>query len=240
MARLTHEQIAAEIKALGYELVDDSGYTNMRSRIVIKCDQGHLIETCMLDIRHPSFICPSCDKNINFINPRGVPQKTQNTYRLIAFDQATENFGLSVFDDGELVFYGLYNFTGDLLARLIKIRKFVDEIVIKEWKPDFVVIEDIQYQHNVLTFKVLGMLLGILQELLGSQEIPFECVAPTVWRKIAGTNGKNRNEEKRLSAAKVKEKYNISVSNDIAEAILIGYYGARAHKKKVPLAFGSR
>ena len=84
------------------------------------------------------------------------------------------------------------------------------------------------------------MLLGILQELLNSKEIPFECVSPNVWRKIAGTNGKNRNEEKKLSIVKVKEKYNISVSNDVAEAILIGYYGARVHKKKIPLAFGSR
>ena len=43
-----------------------------------------------------------------------------------------------------------------------------------------------------------------------------------------------------LSVAVVKEKYNINVSDDIAEAILIGQYGSRMHKKEIPLAFGKR
>ena len=129
MARLTHQQITDEINKTGYELIDDSKYTSMQSRIVIKCPQGHLIETSLADFRRPSFTCPVCDKDIQFINPVAVPQKS-DAYRVIAFDQATEKFGLSIFDDGELVFYGLYTFSGDLTARLIKIQKFIEDIVI--------------------------------------------------------------------------------------------------------------
>lgn len=129
MARLTLEQINAEVINLGYELIDATGYVNMNSRIVIKCSKGHIIETCMADLRKPSFTCPGCDKDISFVNPKVVPAKG-NKYRVIAFDQATENFGLSIFDNGELVFYNLYRFSGSLTARLVKIQKLLEEVVL--------------------------------------------------------------------------------------------------------------
>lgn len=241
MARLTHQQIYDEVRDAGYELIDDSKYVNMQSRIIIKCPKGHLIETCLADFRHPSFTCPVCDKDVHFVNPSAVPAKTDDTYRIIAFDQATEKFGLSIFDNGQLVFYSLYTFSGDMLSRLTKINKFVNDIVIKEWKPDFIMMEDIQYQSNgILTFKVLAMLLGILQVNCNAAGVEFEAVSPNVWRKYAGTAGKDRRQEKMLSVAVVKEKYDIKVSDDVAEAILIGHYGTRMHKKDVGLAFGKR
>lgn len=43
-----------------------------------------------------------------------------------------------------------------------------------------------------------------------------------------------------LSVAVVKEKYGINVSDDVAEAILIGQYGSRTHKKEYKCAFGSK
>ena len=239
MARLSHEQIAGEIAAQGYSLVDDSDYKSLNSFIKIKCPKGHLIETTLGNFRHVSFCCPICDKNIDFINPKSVPEKESTVQRIIAFDQATEKFGLSIFDDGKLVFHALYVFSGDLVSRLVKIKKFIDEIVIQCWKPDFIIMEDIQYQQNgLMTFKVLAMLLGIIQELCREHEIEFDAVAPNVWRKYAGTAGKTRREEKMLSVAVVKEKYGIQVTDDVAEAILIGRYGSLMHKKEVTWAFG--
>lgn len=237
MAKLTHEQIEKEVKDKGYTLVDDSNYTNMNSRIIIRCEKGHLVETCLQDFRKTSFTCPICDSNVNFINPREIPKK--NGYRIIAFDQATEKFGISIFENNKLIFYSLMSFSGPLILRLTKIRKFVKDTIIKNWEPDLVIMEDIQYQQNgILTFKVLSMLLGILQELFYEEGIEFECVSPNVWRKYSGTNGKNRKEEKLLSIAKVKEKFNITVQDDIAEAILIGSYGAKTHPIKITMAFG--
>lgn len=237
MAKLTHQQIFDEIASQGYELVDDKAYTNMNSRIIIKCPHNHLIETSLSDFRRVSFTCPVCDKDIKFINPNSVPAK--KGYRIIAFDQATEKFGLSIFEDNKLIFYSLYTFSGDVVNRLVKIKKFVQDIVIKEWKPDLIIMEDIQYQQNgILTFKILAMLLGILQELCLENDIDFDAVSPNVWRKYAGTNGKNRREEKILSIAKVKEKFGVSVSDDVAEAILIGVYGTRTHAPKITTAFG--
>ena len=57
----------------------------------------------------------------------------------------------------------------------------MEEIVIKEWKPDYIVMEDIQYQHGaVLTYKVLAMLLGIIEELCTEHGIKYEVVSPNV------------------------------------------------------------
>ena len=237
MARLSHEQIKAEVEKLGYSLIDDSGYMTLNSFITVKCKNDHNIKATLNDLRKPSFTCPCCDKPIIFNNPRVVPEKTG--YRIIAFDQATEHFGLSIWDNGELVFYSLYNFTGDLVSRLLKIKQFIQQIVIDNWKPDFIVMEDIQQQHGaIITYKILAMLLGVIEVTCKENNIKYEVVSPNTWRKYAGTCGKHRKEEKILSVAKVKEKFGINVSDDVAEAILIGNYAIRTHQKEYPQAFG--
>lgn len=99
-------------------------------------------------------------------------------------------------------------------------------------------MEDIQQQHGaVLTYKVLAMLLGVLQVECFSAKVPYEIVSPNVWRKYAGTCGKTRLQEKQLSVLTVKEKYGVRVNDDVAEAILIGRYGAQMHKQEIKMAF---
>ncbi len=238
MAKLSKEQIQTEVEAKGYKLLSAEGYSNMNSIIVVQCDHGHTIEVSMADFRRASFECPCCNSG-KVENPVKVPEKTG--YRVIAFDQATEKFGLSIWDDGKLVFFNLYTFTGALNVRLAKIKKLLEEVIIPEWKPDFIVCEDIQYQYGaVLTYKVLAMLLGIIEVTCTEKGIPYEVVSPNVWRKYVGTCGKTRQEEKLLSVATVRQKYQINVSDDVAEAILIGSYGAKVHKRQLELAFGKK
>ena len=55
-----------------------------------------------------------------------------------------------------------------------------------------------------------------------------------------GTCGKTRQEEKQLSIATVKQKFNVKVSDDVAEAILIGNYGTKIYKSDTGLAFGHK
>ena len=87
-----------------------------------------------------------------------------------------------------------------------------------------------------MTFKILAMLLGIIQTTCCENDVECNVVSPNVWRKYAGTAGKDRKQEKQLSVAVVKQKYGITVSDDIAEAILIGYYGTKLQREKP--AFG--
>lgn len=232
MARLSEAQISAELTTKGYKLIDASKYESLNTPIIIECSHGHKIETSMADFRRPSFTCPVCDRSIQFVNPHAVAPKTG--YRVIGFDQATQHFGLSVWDDGKLTFYYVYDFTGDLANRLSKIHQFVQNIVIDAWKPDFIVMEDIQQQHGaVMTYKVLAMLLGVMETTCFEKSVPYEVVSPNVWRKYAGTAGKTRQQEKLLSIAVVRDKFGINVSDDAAEAILIGQYGSRTHHQQL-------
>ena len=43
-----------------------------------------------------------------------------------------------------------------------------------------------------------------------------------------------------LSIAAVQQKYGVKVSDDVAEAILIGRYGAMAHQPEIKMAFGKK
>lgn len=43
-----------------------------------------------------------------------------------------------------------------------------------------------------------------------------------------------------LSIAAVQQKYGVKVSDDVAEAILIGRYGSMAHQAEVKMAFGKK
>ena len=47
----------------------------------------------------------------------------------MAFDQATEHFGVSVFDDGKLVFFNLFVFSGATNKRLADIKKLLETII---------------------------------------------------------------------------------------------------------------
>lgn len=179
MGRLSVDNIAAEVLAKGYILVDASEYKNMDSEITLTCPHGHTFKTTLANFRLPSFTCPECDKGIKFVNPVAVPLK--QGYRVIAFDQATERFGLSIYDNGNLVFFNLYTFNGCVTDRLVHIKNFIQNIVIKEWQPDYIVMEDIQYQYgNVLTYKILAMLLGVLETICAEAQIPYEVVSPNV------------------------------------------------------------
>lgn len=232
MAALNSQQIAAEVNGKGFTLTDASQYKNLSSSISVRCSKGHLFNTTMNEVRAVSFCCPQCESRIGTKISKTVPPKQPGVRRIIAFDQATENFGLSIFDNGELVFCQLYRFSGDVMSRIVKIRKFLQDIVIKEWKPDRIMMEDIQFQagqygQGVLTFKILAMLFGVIQELMKESNVLYEAVSPNVWRKYAGTCGKTRQEEKTLSKALVKKIYGIDVTDDVAESILIGRYAVK-------------
>ncbi len=231
MAKIKHEELIKEVEQKGFKLIDDSQYQNMKSTITVMCDKGHEIDTNLETFRKISFVCPICDgvKNV-YIPTNKLPEK--NGYRVVAFDQATERMGVSVFDSGKLVYYDLYTFTGDVVTRLCKIRSLIEDTIIPRWKPDFVMFEDIQYQNNIMTFKVLAMLLGICETVTRHAGVEYGVVLPKVWRSGIGYSGRNRAEEKALAKKTVKEMFGVVSNEDTCEAILIGKYATKFHQSK--------
>lgn len=229
---LSKEQIQAEVEAKGFTLVDASGYKNLQSDITVKCSKGHTFITNMTAVRHPSFQCPECAK-AHFVmeKPKAVPTKQPGTFRIVAFDQATYKMGMSIWDNGQLVYYDLFQFNDQLTeSRLVKIERLLSEVVAPIWKPDVVVFEDIQEQGGVKgmkTFKILAMLLGVCvttMERLGVKHVEY---APVVWRKEFGAISGGRGAEKAWAVNKVHELTGQWVNEDTSEAILIGYSACR-------------
>lgn len=226
---LSKDQIKAEVENKGFELVDASAYKNMQSDITVKCGKGHVFVTNITAVRHPSFQCPECAKEHFIIEkPKAVPVKQPGVFRVIAFDQATYKMGMSVWDNGKLVYYDLFQFNDAATeSRLVKIERLLSEVVVPIWKPDVVAFEDIQEQGGIKgmkTFKILAMLLGVCLTTMERLHVQHVEYPPVVWRKTYGAISGGRNAEKAWAVNKVHELTGIWVNEDTSEAILIGYH----------------
>ncbi len=145
--------------------------------------------------------------------------------RLLALDQASKTTGFSIWNDEEgLIEYGsVFISHQDVIKRFYEMKKRIEEL-IKEYKIDCAVLENVQRQQNVQTLIMLARLLGILELTLYEHNIDFSVVNATTWKSKVGIKGRNRNEQKRNAINHVKEKYEIDVNEDVAEAICIGEY----------------
>lgn len=239
MARLTTEQIQAITKEKGLKLINPHEYISLAAdNLVFTCAQGHTFISSLKDVRAlKGYNCPECEKQ-TVVSVKEPPVKTG--YRVVGFDQATQNFGVSVYDDGKLVYYDVIRFVGSTEERLYKAFCFVD-FVCQEWKPDYVVYEDIQLQGTNYTgyhtFKVLAELLGVVEAALEKNNMKCECVLNKVWQAQFNISGKDRMSQKQAVIKRVEEMFSIRVNDDIADAILIGKYGVRKMSSKAERLF---
>lgn len=148
--------------------------------------------------------------------------------KLLALDQSSRITGWAIFDNGKLANYGKFNAEvvganiGDRLEFIRnKIRKLIEDNQIEE-----VIMEDIQMQGNVVnnvqTFKILAEVFGVISELLVEMKIPQSAVLASSWKSALGIKGRARAEQKQNAQKLITKIYNISVIQDIADAICIG------------------
>lgn len=145
---------------------------------------------------------------------------------LLALDQSSQTSGYSVFTDGKLTDYGKFTFTdSDVGARLTKIRNKVIEL-IAQYEISEVAFEDIQMQNtvgnNVVTFKTLAEVYGVIHQLLDEKKIPYQIVPSVTWKSTLGIKGKNRQEQKKNAQLWVISTYNEKPTQDECDAICIG------------------
>ena len=116
-----------------------------------------------------------------------------------------------------------------------KIDRFLDQVLIGTWNPDYIIFEDIQLEHNnVMTFKVLAQLLGVCEVEAIKHNINYAVVTPSTWRAGVGILGAAKDRATRKSAAinRVLSLTGANVTDDTAEAILIGKYATGLYKSK--------
>ncbi len=223
MASLSKKEIESTILAKGFEPVDIAHYKNLKSPLTIRCKAGHEFSTSMEQIRKDRFVCVQCDgaatrarTNLAF-----VPDK--KGFRVVALDQASNNLGVSVFDEGKLVYYEAVMVSGELMERIYKVFKYVEDR-IEKWKPDLIGFEDIQYQQNPQTYKILGMVLGACVVAAEKNKIPHVEVLNGVWQSQFNIGGADRHAQKANVVKRVKDMYDLIVTDDVADAILLGRY----------------
>ena len=77
---------------------------------------------------------------------------------------------------------------------------------------------------GVTVFETLARLQGVLMVTCYEQKVNFRLCPTNTWRHACGVKGKARADKKRSMQALVKEWYGLNVTDDIADAIGIGYY----------------
>jgi Holliday junction resolvasome RuvABC endonuclease subunit len=153
--------------------------------------------------------------------------------KVLAFDQSTRCSGYAMFEDGEYIESGIIDMSKSKLEtdkRSFEMAKALWKIINK-YKPEILVIEDVQQQSNAKTMIVLARLAGMIIGYAEAHKVQVHIITPSQWRSMLKFKlgaGVKRQELKQQSIDYVKETYGINVSEDEAEAIALG---AGAHKK---------
>lgn len=145
---------------------------------------------------------------------------------LIALDESTTCTGYAVFDDSELIEHGTFSFKSkDVLERVSLIMEEIENL-IDTYKPDNMVIEDVQITMNAATAKSLLGLQFMIEVYAHRNNISCETYRTTKWRKILGLSNSralDRKAKKQETIDYVKNKYGIDVlKDDESDAIAIG------------------
>ena len=161
--------------------------------------------------------------------------------KLIAFDQALNTTGYSIFEDGSLVSYDKFTTSDTSTAEKLKeIRGFIIEL-FKTHKPSKVAFEEIQLQQipgttahgNVETFKKLAYVQAILLETLVEFNIPYEIVSSNTWKSTCNIRGRARAEQKRNAQKYVETEFGVKAIQDICDSICIGKHVIEMDSKEI-------
>jgi len=147
----------------------------------------------------------------------------------LALDLSTKSSGYAIFEDQNLVKYACITASSTNLFK--RIDKMVQELttVLTENKIDKVVIEDVlpeDVRGNNNVFKALIYLQAFVVHLLDNYNLTPIFFTASHWRKLCGINtgrGVRRESLKPRDIAFVQSQFGITVNDDIADAICIGF-----------------
>lgn len=239
MARITLDTINEELASTGWKCIS-SEYKNLDSELQFNCEEGHLVCAPWKKIRKlPE--CPVCKRNKHKTNNALlVEPKKKGQKRILALDQATHLSGWSIYDGQSLIRYGTFETNQkDEIQRISTIKNWFISM-LENWKPDFVAIEGIQFQDEssgnkmgVTVFQGLARLQGVLMETCYAQNVEYIICPTNTWRNHCGVKGRYRADKKRSMQLIAKKWYDITLTDDEADAVGIGRYAADLNKIEV-------
>lgn len=235
MARIKIETIAEELAADGWKVLSTE-YQNLDTEMEFLCNEGHKVYAPWKKIRTKRE-CPVCKQNQFKQNMNIIRPKVKGENRVLALDQASRITGYSIFDGDQLVTYGTFETTEEEEGkRCHEVRVWLMSM-IENWQCDIIGIEGIQFQEKmgVTTFQTLARLQGILIDLCIELNIPYVICPTNTWRAHCGVKGVKRIDKKRSMQLLVKKWYDVSVSDDIADAVGIGKYVSDTNQQKTKI-----
>lgn len=235
MAKIKIEMIAEELAADGWQVLS-TDYQNLDTEMEFLCSEGHKVYAPWKKIRSKRD-CPVCRQNQFKQNLNIIKPKMKGENRILALDQASHVTGYSIFDGPNLVSYGTFEAKEtDEAKRFHEIRLWLISMV-ENWQCDIIGIEGIQYQQTmgVTTFQTLARLQGVLMDLCIELNIPYVICPTNTWRAHCGVKGTKRTDKKRSMQLLVKQWYDVTVSDDIADAVGIGKYVTDTNQQKTKI-----
>ena len=146
--------------------------------------------------------------------------------RLVSIDSSSNKTGCALFVGGDLAEYNLIDLSKDGLNINDRINEMGRRIMtlLSHWQPTMIYIEEPKGHGNVELVHKLVEIIGIVRGWCVLNNVYYEEIKPTVWRKYCclEQGGKKRAELKAASMAYVKSKYGVEVNDDTADAICIG------------------
>ena len=147
--------------------------------------------------------------------------------KILSFDHSTNLTGYCLSEDGQYIKSGVIDKhkNKDIDSRIQEMGLAIC-MKIKEYKPDYVIIEDIQNQSSVKTVIHLARLQGCVILYCASKNIPIRIYHPSEWRKtLQFTQGAHvkREELKRQAIEYIQGLSMDIVSEDECEAACINF-----------------
>lgn len=235
MPKISIDEIKNNLAADQWTLISES-YQNLDSNLEYKCNKGHTVIAPWKKIRE-NRICPTCMRERLKTKDFRNLKKKKNEYRILALDQATHISGYAVFNNKNLIEYGTFEATGENdIERSVQVKQWLISL-IDQFEIDFVGLEGIQYQTEagVTTFEILARLQGILAATCYEEKIPYKIAPTNTWRLHCGVKGRTRPDRKRSMQRLVKEWFNLTPTEDEADAIGIGKYFSDIQSPKVEI-----
>lgn len=146
--------------------------------------------------------------------------------KLLSLDLSTHSSGWALGEEGQLKEHGCIIATSrSVEQRIIKMRQQIVSLIINT-TPDIIIMQEVRPQVNSHTNKVLMWLQGVIA--IATYEYWKKCqiqfINASEWRaaiKIRQGRGIKREQVKTYDIQYVKEKYDITVNDDEADAICI-------------------
>lgn len=149
--------------------------------------------------------------------------------KIIGIDASSNKTGIAVFCDGEYIEHMLIDLH-KIKDPDIRIPKMMVEICkyIKKHGADKIIMEKSMMKNNIDTVQKLSNIAGAVMLYAATKNMEFQFVYPSEWRKKIGLSQSSqikREVLKEEAVQAVKKEYDMDVTDDEAEALLIARSG---------------